>query len=223
MIKMSEYQNFSLGMQRVGAVFNPFNWQKIDLVNPFNQKIIADVTIPTKIITIGAEAGALAYGGALALGGASATGGNIVTGTAIGASTHTVASGISLKTAGILTGAGVVGGLLLGQGQGIKQAPQTQSNQQQSNPVTPSNQTTNNISNQTTTNNANNYGSGSQYFSPTNPNTNNPSTNLTPNIKTGLTSGQDATQQASSGISTTMIIIGAVALIGFLYFTKGGK
>lgn len=58
-----DYHSFSAGMKRVGAVLNPFDWDRIKLVNPFHpERGGIDVTVPTKVLTIGAEIGTLAYG-----------------------------------------------------------------------------------------------------------------------------------------------------------------
>ena len=115
------------GWQRVGAVLNPFNWDKVYITNPFTGIIQADATIPVKGAVIAGETALTVAGGAAAL--------NAIRGTAaassIGAATTTTAAsgaGTGLKTLAIGAGAGFLAGSLLRQGGNA--APQSQQQSQ---------------------------------------------------------------------------------------------
>jgi hypothetical protein len=106
----NDYNSFNAGIRRVGSVLNPFDWGTINLVNPVNPyKPIADVTIPTKVLTIGAEVGSIAYGAVAAA--------PLFT-SAPAVAPAVAATGSASNIAPYLIGgaAGVIGGLLLNGG-----------------------------------------------------------------------------------------------------------
>ena len=95
----SNYRSGAAGLRRVAAVLNPFDWGTIKLTTPNNPYGGIDVTIPTKIVTIGSEIGAAAYVSGLVYGGV-ATGGSTAAGLTANTGSTTLGKTGSLIAAG---------------------------------------------------------------------------------------------------------------------------
>lgn len=208
------------GWQRVAAVLNPFNWDRIYLTNPFTGNIKADVSA-IKIPIVAGEAALVAAGGMAAYQAIGAA-----TGAAAGAgvAAKTAGAGIAaggLKTALIGGAAGLTAGMLLA-GRGSATGAQTSS--QAANPnqaVNPSQ-----ISNLNDYSNKNSFirntqdyriqdspGAsiyGSQAAAPNLSSAFNPAQAATGNQPTELTSGQQA--QAGGDMLIPALILGAAFL-----------
>lgn len=204
------------GWQRVAAVLNPFNWDKIYLTNPNSGLIKADVSA-VKVPIVAGEAALAVAGGAAAL---QAFGGGAAT--AAAATGAPVAAVGSLKAPIVAAGLGLGAGLLLG-AKGGTTGPQTQSQAQNpsqaanpvQNPTLYDYSQRNSTSNQRASYSIRDSPGASIYGSQGN--TPNLSSSFTPQQYTpqGQQLGQEGTQSAQAGGNEWLMLAAVAALVLF--------
>lgn len=201
--------------QRVGAIFNPFDWGPISVNNPFTQKqIVGDVSGFVKPAVIASEVGSLAYGGALASSVGLFTTGN-----------GAVAGGATLRNIGLATGlfgAGVIIGGMSSGSPTASNAPQAIT-QQPSQPTTGTQNTTT-IFNDYSRKNQNTYNAitGSPNSSISSSQSIPTSQSATPIFSQSpyQDTGASQSQQASATGGTNWLAIAAIAAGAYVFLGK---